>query len=378
MIRFLLILTLTIVYTSFKATQLWPTNRWAAAGLVLPFFAIMIGWNFLYRADPGIFNQLWFEILAWTGCILMSVWATYIIFSIPVDIVHLLVTLGRKMAGPHDPQRRSFISQGFKYGLLGASGALAGLGLIDMVRGPRVKQVAIGFPNLPQSLKNLKIALISDLHVGPTVRRGYVEDVVQKTNQLEADLIFVTGDMTDGKMEELGQHLLPFKNLKSKYGIYYVTGNHEYYWGASEMIELFRSYGFIPLLNENVIVDVDSAKVMIAGITDKVGGQFIPTHAPNIHKANQTSEKVDFKILLSHRPEAFDDAKNLGFNLQCSGHTHAGQFIPFNFLVPLAHKYYKGLNKVGELQLYVSPGTGYWGPVNRFGVPSEISLLKLA
>ncbi len=377
--KFFIILIMTLLYTALKAAQIWPNQRWLAASLALPFFVVMIGWNFLYRSDPAIFNSIWFEIAAWTGGIIMGAWATFVLFSIPLDLAGFLISGYRKlMVAEHNPERREFISRSVHFSIMGVAGAITGLGLIEVLRGARVKDVKIGVSNLPASLKGLKIAHISDLHVGPTVRKGYVEEIVEKTNALMPDLIFVTGDLADGKMDALAEHMNPLSRLSSKHGVYYVTGNHEYYWGVNEFLTSTRELGFIPLVNENKIIDINGAKLMIAGIPDIIGGQFMQGHAPDLRQAMATNEKADFKILLSHRPDIVIDAEPLGYDLQFSGHTHSGQFFPFSLLVPLVHKYYRGLNRHGKMQVYVNQGTGYWGPANRFAIPSEITSIELS
>jgi hypothetical protein len=257
MTKFFIVLIMTLLYTALKAVQIWPNHRWLAAGLTVPFFVLMIGWNFVYRADPSIFNSLWFEIAAWTGGLIMGAWATFVLFSIPLDLMAFLVSAYKKLfPSVHSPERREFLTRSMHFSILGASGAIAGLGLIEVLRGARIKEVKINVPELPEKLKGLKIAHISDLHVGPTVRKGYVDEVVDRTNSLSPDLIFVTGDLADGKMNELAQHMAPLGRLKSKYGIYYVTGNHEYYWGVDDFLTSTKELGFISLINENKIIDM--------------------------------------------------------------------------------------------------------------------------
>lgn len=357
---------------------MWPTHRILAINLVAPLFLLMIGWMFLFRYNPTLFHSNWFYAYAFGGSFLLGIWATFILFSIPIDVVHMIVTLAKKFSQQaHDPNRRTFISNGFRFSLMGVSAGLGVIGLAQMLSGARIKNISIVHSKLPNGLKNLKIAHISDLHVGTTIRKGYVGEVVENVNALNPDLIFITGDLADGKMEDLDEHMQPLANLKSKYGIYYVTGNHEYYWGAISQIEKCKSFGFIPLINENRIIDINGTKLMIAGVTDPVAVQFIPEHKADLVRAGHSEEVADFKILLAHRPDTIIEAEPLGFHLQFSGHTHSGQFFPFNLLLPLAHKYYRGLNQHGNMQVYVNAGTGYWGPPNRFAIPSEITNVTL-
>ncbi len=369
-----------MVYTAFKTALLWPSHRYWGAALSIPIFLVMMGPQFLYRSNPEFLNARWFEVLSWIGCIVMGIWASFILFSIAIDIIHLFFWLFQKLSAnsAHDSERREFLTESARYTVLWISTGIAGLGLIEALRGARVRKINMGYPELPSNLKGLKIAQISDLHVGPTIRRGYTQEVVDRTNRQEPDIIFVTGDLADGKIKDLREHMEPLRHLKAPLGVYFVTGNHEYYWGANELLEEVKTLGFQPLINQNKIIDINGSKVMIAGITDIVGGNFIPEHAPNIQKALTSDQKADFTILLSHRPEAYVDAEPLGVNLVLAGHTHGGQFFPFSLLVPLAHKYYRGLSFHGRMQLYVNSGTGYWGPANRFSNTSEISLITIS
>ena len=377
---FISILATLFLYTVFKAAQLWPAHRFLAAAISVPIFAIIVGWQFLYRSQPELVDAAWFEAFSWVGSVTMGIWATFIIISIPLDLIHLLVTGFQKVtqAAEHEPQKRAFLGEGFRLGVLGMSGVFASIGLVQVLRGPKLKEVTVPIANLPESLVGLKIAQISDLHVGSTIRKSYVEEMVRRVNATQPDLIVVTGDLADGKVASIAKHMQPLADFKSPNGVFYVTGNHEYYWGAEALLSQTKTLGFQALLNENKILKIKGGKVLVAGVTDPAGGSFIRSHEPDAARAALSSEEVDFRLLLAHRPDACVEAESLGFDLQLSGHTHAGQFFPFNVFMPLAHKYYRGLNQHGKLWVYVNSGTGYWGPANRFAIGSEITLIQLA
>jgi predicted MPP superfamily phosphohydrolase len=199
---------------------------------------------------------------------------------------------------------------------------------------------------------------------------------VLKVNALKPDLIVLTGDVADGTPAGLMGQLKSLADLHAPLGKFYVTGNHEYYWGAEEWVKNMHDLGFIPLVNENRVVNFAGIKILIAGVTDMSAKQFLPAHKPDLPKAIFSHEQTDFKILLSHNPRTLCEAEHVGFDLQLSGHTHAGQFFPFSLLVPLAHKYHNGLNCQNKIWLYVNPSTGFWGPVNRFGIHSEITVIR--
>jgi len=373
------VLGLLLVYTGYKARRMWPTSRVLSWVRAILFLALIIGWQFLYRADPDALDSGWFQALAWVSSLGLGLWATFILLSVPLDILSVGAVVVRRIAvaARLNPERRRFLTQWIPFGVLLASGGIAGVGFVQAVRGPRVKEVLLPIRDLPAALQGLKIAQISDLHVGPTIQGGYVDEVVRQTNALNPDLIAVTGDLADGSPAVLGQHLQPLANLKARLGTYYVTGNHEYYWGVERWLEKVRSLGLVPLLNENRVITVEDTKVLLAGVTDSTGGNFVTGHRPDQEKAIQSREECQLKILLAHRPDQWFEAEKLGFHLQLSGHTHGGQFFPWSVLMPIAYKYYRGLNRPGRMWLFVSSGTGYWGPAHRFAIPSEIALLRL-
>jgi len=379
MIRFLIVISLLFIYTSFKSTQLWPTQKWSAIGLTLLLFLLMVGGMFLGRTKASAFDETWFQVISWGSSLTIGLWATFIIISMPFDILHLGIFIWNRLAGSSelDAERRVVLFHTIPRYLAAFSAGLATLGFTEVLLGPKVKETKVSFSNLPPALKGLKITQISDLHVGPTLRQGYVEKVVTEVNSTNPDLIFFTGDMADANVDSIDEHLQPLAKLKAKYGLFYVTGNHEYYWGASELITKISSLGFTALINSNKIINIGDQKVMIAGVTDPAG-DMLDGHTPDLKKAVATSEIAGFKILLAHRPDACLEAELEGINLQFSGHTHSGQFFPFSLFIGLAHKYSRGLYQHGLMQVYVNPGTGYWGPADRLGVMAEVSSIILA
>jgi hypothetical protein len=160
-------------------------------------------------------------------------------------------------------------------------------------------------------------------------------------------------------------------------GNYFVTGNHEYYSGVMEWIEQIRRLGFSVLINEHRIITREKRKMLLAGVTDYREGRMLPGHQSDPHKAMKAAPKTDVKILLAHQPKNIFDAARAGYDLQISGHTHGGQFFPWNLLVGFSQPYVSGLHTHQNTRIYVSRGTGYWGPPLRVGSPSEITLIKL-
>ena len=356
------------LFTGLQARLLlpgWPAL--ATWGLTAGLFALMLGPQVRYRYDPALVNRPGFKAFVWLGSILIGVWATFLFFSIPLDIGGLAAAF----AGWAVPAATVLLGLAVFALLIGA------LGLTSAMSGPAVKEVTVPMAGLPKSLEGLRIVQLTDLHVGPTIQSGYVSRVVDTVLSLKPDLIAVTGDLADGTVEELAKHVAPLARLKAPLGVYFVTGNHEYYWEPKKWLEKVRELGWTALVDENRVVSRNGEKILVGGVADTQGAFFIPEHRSDAARAAATAEKTDLRLLLAHRPDSCEGGEKAGFDLQLSGHTHGGQFFPFSLLIGLFHRYPRGLNRHGKLWLYVSPGTGYWGPPNRFRVPSEITLLTL-
>ncbi len=324
---------------------------------------------FIGRSGPMHFETKWFKAFTWIGSMFMGFWGTFILLSFPIDILNGAATLFNN--------GKSLLNTNFYQIIFVLSILITFIGFVQVLLGPKVLEVEVPVEDLPADLSGLKIAQISDLHIGSTIQTRYVEKVVKKTNDAHPDLIVITGDLADAHTESIKKHLQPLRHLKSTYGTFYVTGNHEYYWEVATLLPELQALGFNILTNTNKVIHIKNSSVLIAGLPDPTGRQFASDHKPDIVKARTSDIKTQFNILLAHRPDPYASAEKYGFHLQFSGHTHAGQFFPFSVLIPIAHKYYKGLNRHGKLWLYVNPGTGYWGPANRFGIASEITLAKL-
>ena len=252
------------------------------------------------------------------------------------------------------------------------------VGLASARRRARVKRVEIPLRNLPPALNGFSIAQISDIHVGRTIKRGYVDAIVDAVNALDADLIAVTGDLVDGPVQDLAPHTKPLARLRARHGAFFVTGNHEYYSGERAWTAEFKRLGLRVLLNEHVVVLHWGAPVVIAGVTDYSSHHFNAAQRsdPAAALAGAPSDAAP-KILLAHQPRSAAAAATAGFDLQLSGHTHGGQFWPWTLFVRFQQPFTAGLHRLNNLWVYISRGTGYWGPPNRFGAPSEITLLRL-
>lgn len=255
---------------------------------------------------------------------------------------------------------------------------LTAIGLLNTRRTARVKNVDVPIAGLPAALHGFTIAQITDLHVGPTIRAEYIQRIVDRVNQLDADAVAITGDIVDGPVPELGPHVAPLAGLRARHGSYFVTGNHEYYAGAGPWVAEVKRLGIRVLLNEHVVIHREDASLVLAGVTDYSAHRFDPTHQsdPAAALAGAPADAAA-RILLAHQPRSATAAEAAGFDLQISGHTHGGQFFPWIFFVRFQQPFTAGLHRLGRLWVYVSRGTGYWGPPKRVAAPSEITRLRL-
>ena len=260
--------------------------------------------------------------------------------------------------------------------LLALTAAL--VGFFGARRTPRVREVDVPIDGLPAALQGFTIAQISDLHVGPTVKGRFVRAVVDRVNTLKADAVAITGDLVDGRVQDLAQDVASLADLRSRHGTFFVTGNHEYYSGAAEWTALLRTLGLRVLQDEHVVLEHDGAQLVLAGVADHSARHFDATHRSDPHAAMAGAPRAaGLRVLLAHQPRSAEAAASAGFDVQLSGHTHGGQFWPWNLLVKLQQPFVAGLHRWQELWVYTSRGTGYWGPPKRLGAPSEITHLRL-
>ncbi len=252
------------------------------------------------------------------------------------------------------------------------------VGLVNARRTARVVRVEVPIPGLPAALHGFRIVQISDIHVGPTIKGDYLRAIVDRVNALEPDLVAITGDLVDGSVAELAGHVAPLAALRSRHGSFFVTGNHEYYSGVHGWLRELRGLGIRVLHNEHVVLQHGGAQLVLAGVPDYGGHHFDAAHRSDPAAALAGAPPDAPRVLLAHQPRSAPEAAAAGFHLQISGHTHGGQFLPWTFLVPLQQPFTAGLHRLDGLWIYVSRGTGYWGPPKRLGAPSEIAELRLA
>jgi len=273
--------------------------------------------------------------------------------------------------------RRKFLLGAVRWGVVISAGFASIWGVRAARRSPDVVEVDVPIDGLPAELDGYRIAQVSDLHVGPTIGAEFAQSVVDSVNALQPDMVALTGDFVDGSVEHLSDGVAPLAALKAQDGVFFVTGNHEYYSGARAWCKKMADLGAKVLLNSHAVVSRGDATLLVAGVTDHSAGRMIPSHKSDPAAALAGAPVCDVKMLLAHQPKSSVAAKAHAFDLQLSGHTHGGQMFPWNLLVGLVHPFSRGLYRFGAGWVYVNPGTGYWGPPMRVGVPSEITLLTL-
>ncbi|MGW3305468.1 metallophosphoesterase [Streptomyces sp. NPDC001073] len=279
-------------------------------------------------------------------------------------------------AAPETPQnapsRRLFVSRVVGGAAAAAAVGTVGYGTYGVLRGPRVKRVTVPLAKLPRSAHGFRIAVVSDIHLGPLLGRGFAQKVVDTINATQPDLIAVVGDLVDGSVKNLGPAAAPLAGLKARHGSYFVTGNHEYFSGARQWLEEVRTLGIHPLENART----ELAGFDLAGVNDLQGES--EGQGPDFRKALGDRDTTRACVLLAHQPVQIHEAVKHGVDLQLSGHTHGGQLWPGNFIAAAANPTVAGLERYGDTELYVSRGAGAWGPPTRVGAPSDITIVQLA
>lgn len=243
---------------------------------------------------------------------------------------------------------------------------------------PMIHQVRVGLSRWPSGLRPLRIVQISDIHIGVLLGRDFARWLTDEVNRLQPDLIAVTGDLVDGTVEHLRDRVTPFADLHAPLGVYFVTGNHDHYSGGREWVEEVERLGLTPLRNRHVEIEMEGRKIVLAGVDDHRGGFMPGDGGEDLEAALAGTDDDRPVILLAHDPSTFKEASRRHVDLQISGHTHGGQIWPFHYLVRLAQPWVAGLHRdPGGSTIWVSRGTGFWGPPMRLGAPAEITNLSI-
>lgn len=339
----------------------WGARYFRSHGTMPSFF------EYIYWVSFTALGLMFFML----SCFFVADFLAICIFLISKNVKKSRVKKQKKM----NYDRRAFLNALS----LGVAAIFTGFAFVNARRIPQIKEVNVEIKNLHDELKDFSIVQITDLHVGQTIGKKYVEDVVEHINLLQPDIVVITGDLIDGFVEQIHEWVKPLGTIKAKYGIYYVTGNHEYYWDANGWIDYVKSLGITYLGNSHQLLNIGKSQVVIAGINDLSAEKFDPSHKMDPAKSIATAPQFPhLKILLAHQPNsAFEVVKLKYFDLQISGHTHGGQIWPMTWLIHFIQPFHPGLTFFENMFIYVSRGTGYWGPPARLGSDSEITLLKI-
>ncbi|MEU0809425.1 metallophosphoesterase [Streptomyces sp. NPDC005970] len=270
------------------------------------------------------------------------------------------------------PSRRLFVARTVAVGAATVAAGTVGYGTYSVLRGPRLKRVTVPLAKLPRQAHGFRIAVVSDIHLGPILGRAHTRRIVETINRTNPDMIAVVGDLVDGSVADLGPAAEPLRELRARHGSYFVTGNHEYFSGAAQWVDHVRELGLRPLENQRT----ELGGFDLAGVNDVAGED--EGEGPDFKAALGDRDPARACVLLAHQPVVIHDAVDHGVDLQLSGHTHGGQMWPGNYVAQLANPTAAGLERYGDTQLYVTRGAGAWGPPVRVGAPPDITVVELA
>jgi uncharacterized protein len=361
-------------------------RRWGTAALVAA-FVVMV-------AALGIGGEV--ALLAWPGYLWLAMmfYLTILLGILEIPRV-LLLRRAKALAktpalvgapdesapdesaqGPEGPSRRVFIARSFALAGGITAGGIVGYGATQALGDPELTRVPVALGKLDPSLSGFRIAVVSDIHLGPLRGRSHTERIVRMINEQQPDLVAIVGDLVDGEVDKLGEAAAPLRDLVSKHGSFFVTGNHEYYSGFEPWLAELERLGVDPLRNERVAIERGGAGFDLAGVNDVGGRSF--NDGPDFGRALDGRDTSRPVVLMAHQPVQVVDAAKHGVDLQLSGHTHGGQMFPFHAIVPVQQPVVAGLEKIDGTWVYVTRGAGFWGPPVRVGAPPEISVIELS
>lgn len=286
-------------------------------------------------------------------------------------------TIVESQLGLIGESRRNLLSKSVNLGVLGAAALMTGTGVVEARQRFRIEKVEVPLDRLSKDFDGFRIVQLSDIHVGPTIKGDFVQEIVDRANTLEPDIIVITGDLVDGTVDYLKADVEPLRELSAKIGTYFVTGNHEYYSDVFPWIDKVQELGMDALLNEHRVITRNNSNIILGGVNDLRAEQIVPEHKSDAFASLAGAPAADAKILLAHQPVSVYEAAKAGYDVQLSGHTHGGQYFPFNKLINFAQPFVAGVYQYKNTCLYVNRGTGYWGPPIRIGSPAEITELTL-
>lgn len=347
----------------------WPAPWRLALTLTIVAFGVLVPLAFVTtRWLPRVANVP----VAWVAYTWMGFMFYLFLLAVASDAMHVLAALAQAL--PRDPERRRVLARAAAMAVGAAAGFVGTGGIVNVALGFDLRRVRIPLAKLSRGASGYSIVQMSDVHVGPTLGRAFVEAIVRAANSQAADMIVITGDLVDGTVDQLAPLVEPLRQLRAKDGVFFVTGNHEYYSGADEWIAHLRSLGIRVLRNERVTI---RDEFDLAGVDDASAHRMLPHHGQDVAGALAGRDASRPVVLLAHQPKALKSAIAHQVDLQLSGHVHGGQMFPFNWIARLDQPFISGLHRVEQTWIYVSTGTGYWGPPMRIGSGAEITRIEL-
>jgi predicted MPP superfamily phosphohydrolase len=358
-----------------KDTAAPPRVRWLGGALLVLcglslFFARVVATRLHSRLGDALAVSAW----SWMGV------ALYLGLALAAGRVLLRVASWRRerrRAAPLSVERRVFLARVTAGGAAAVAASVSSYGVWRAFQPAALREVAVKLPRLPKSLDGFRIVQMSDLHIGDVLGKPFLEELVRRSNALRPDLVAVTGDLVDGTVPHLAPAVGVLRGLKSREGTYFITGNHEYYSGDREWAAALSDMGIHVLRNRFITLGDSGGQLDVVGVDDY--GQRDAPHGRgyDLNRALLGRDPERPAVLLAHQPRGVEEALGLGIGLQLSGHTHGGQMFPITLLVDALYRYPAGLYSVGEGHVYVSRGTGFWGPPMRLGSPPEITVITL-
>jgi predicted MPP superfamily phosphohydrolase len=346
----------------------WPgAVRSAGLGALALGFAVVVLQAFVRRRLGLLWSALAWAAYTWLGLAFLLVMTT-LASDAALGLVGAALPSGGGVGG---------LARGRALLVMLVATAAAAAALRQGLAPPRLRRVEIALSRWPRALDGFRIAQLSDLHIGPLLDRRFAALVATRVNELDADLVAVTGDLVDGSVRRVGAEVEPLGALRARHGVYFVTGNHDYYSGADGWVARVVELGWRPLRNQRVAIGAGRASFDLAGVDDRHGNLVDPGGGEDLGRALAERDPARAVVLLAHDPTSFKDAARCGVDLQLSGHTHGGQIWPFRWFVRAVVPWVEGLHRVGASVLYVSRGTGFWGPPMRLGAPAEITEITL-
>ncbi|WP_436492706.1 metallophosphoesterase [Actinokineospora sp. HUAS TT18] len=348
------------------------TRRWRLVGaLALVAMALLTVSALALPRVIGIDAARW---LVWPGYLWIAVMFYLFVALLVLEVPRLVLRL-RDRGKPVDESRRLFLARGAAVVAGVAAPTVVGVGMVSALGAPEVKRIAVPIRRLDPAFAGFRIAVVSDIHLGPILGRAHTERLVRMINETQPDMVAMVGDLADGTVAELGRAAEPLRDLVSREGTFFVTGNHEYYSGHQQWITELDRLGLHYLRNERTQITRGGASFDLAGVTDVTGESF--DDGPDFGAALRDRDPAKPVVLLAHQPVQVESAARDGVDLQLSGHTHGGQIYPFHHIVELQQPGVSGLSKVDDTWLYVTNGAGFWGPPVRVGAPPDITVIEL-